>query len=604
MNKLLLTLHCLLFIHNYQYVIIMKIRMINTEQELRKEIARIYNDKELKPYQQGMLLDMILSKYNAILNEEAYYWEIYDLTRDEVKLLKSTKFQLGRYPFSTCKINTQSTFYKRGVKIVNQVLTNKVENRFVLNNWIKEAIGFFEISSHQFPEAIGTELKLYEWDLNILNGLLIDFRRSTWNRYYKIISKRIDLDKDELFVVRDNLYHSINEIETILRPHYNLQSFVDEYKNMEIIELLQPNMIKYVLDEGMNSIKFDINNIQERIEENIIDRNSSVLLSVIKKYMQKPLQKRVEEVTIEKFNEFENNLELIKQALLLLKCEVDNPSSKVPKYISNYLKINMLDPDFVGKHSLTFEDKDIFTIVVILEEILSGIFENSINPYFKDLFSSIFRDENSMTTSQIIKSWVQNNKGSNMYNLKDMIMNSSKLGIDEKSYGEGIETFLNYNWEYKIYSKSIFQMKKVFYPEFKNRLLKQLNELRDIFNTLYSKLYKSFKLNMASKIEVSRNYNTEDLIFFNEYLHFLQLKAEDKITAYKFLPSMDFELRELSINFFGIDIFSKNRYNLSNRPQLKQLALGFQYMYQEIVTDLKLDCENIYWHSDEFVNAI
>ncbi len=58
---------------------------------------------------------------------------------------------------------------------------------------------------------------------------------------------------------------------------------------------------------------------------------------------------------------------------------IDNPRSTIPKHVSDYFKRNLLDSYFVGKHGLTFEDKDVFTMIVVLEEVFHGIVEFSIN---------------------------------------------------------------------------------------------------------------------------------------------------------------------------------------------------------------------------------
>ena len=193
-------------------------------------------------------------------------------------------------------------------------------------------------------------------------------------------------------------------------------------------------------------------------------------------------------------------------------------------------------------------------------------------------------------------------------NREDTIYCDEELAIDQRWYGIGLGTFLNYSWDYHPLGKSIFRLEKLHIPNFRKDLILVVDNLITTFCDIYQKLYVAYRQgiseNVSKSILLKKKGKIIDEIF--GYLHYIQLSASEEIPGFLFSPERDFELREMSKFLFGSDIFSKSRYNLSNRVQLKQFALALQSLLIHYRFQISSGNEegNSFWLTDEFVNTI
>lgn len=154
---------------------------------------------------------------------------------------------------------------------------------------------------------------------------------------------------------------------------------------------------------------------------------------------------------------------------------------KITPQLKEYLKINKIDDDFIAKWNLTLEDKNSVSLVVVLENIASGLFWEVITIH-EDLFHYLNDDWNKVLLTR-----------KTLDKLKPFIENDS-IPSDDLGLIEDINSYniINYGFSFlSIKSKNLPDILNSYFPS----LPEQFKIIGHHLNSLFYLFTKSSQIN-------------------------------------------------------------------------------------------------------------
>jgi len=276
----------------------------------------------------------------------------------------------------------------------------------------------------------------------------------------------------------------------------------------------------------------------------------------------------------ERITTFHNHLLIIEEALTA----INEHSFKITSSFKKMLKLNKKDSDFIAKWRLTFKDKDYFSLIVSLENITCSILnelsqlENVLYRYLtEDLLFLQFvgTNENPM---------LKKNEGLFDDITSYYIVNYAHTFELTNQYKGLSETFRNYhlfltNESISILNKIDNLLNNVIYPSLTREILSDLKKK-------YSEnpeLMKKARLFSTDPIRPLISFSRK-IVLYSEYQKEPDHKELRFYQTENFSVQFDKYLRKNCMKYFGYDFLSKNKWNLSNRIQLMELATVLQHI--------------------------